>query len=66
MYFLLILAQKVSEDEEIQEKVVSNGLKHNLLKNSDIKKKIREGLVQLKDNGWIKDKQYGMVMEVLK
>jgi len=61
-----IIGEKVTKDEEIQEKVVSNGLKYNLLKSEDIKKKIREGLVQLKDNGWIKDKQYGMVMEVLK
>lgn len=61
-----IIGEKVSKDEENQEKVVSTGLKYNLLKNGDIKKEIREGLVQLKDNGWIKDKQCSMVIGVLK
>jgi gas vesicle protein len=61
-----IIGEKVIKDEEIQEKVVSNGLKYNLLKNGDIEKEIREGLVQLKDNGWIKDKQCSMVIGVLK
>ena len=60
------IEKKLNKEEEIQEKIPPEGLKHNLLKNGDIKKEIREGLVQLKDNGWIKDKQCSMVIGVLK
>ncbi len=55
------IEEKVNKEEEIQEKVAIEGLRHNLLREEKVKKQIEEGLLQLKEEGWIKDKQYGIM-----